>query len=115
MIIRKGPFGVGEDCVSFINSNTDAIKPSVCLNVILKALRSISIVSIAMAVYLAWPLGPTLYHLPIAASSIHKVKLPRFRKPASYSRQLVTLRFILGMWCLLASLCLLGMGRKSWI
>lgn len=47
--------------------------------------------------------------LAIASSVTHKVRLPRRRRPASYSAQFVTLNFIFGMWWRRFSLCLLGM------
>jgi hypothetical protein len=37
-------------------------------------------------------------HPSIAASENHTVRLPRWRRLASYSRQFITLRFCLGIW-----------------
>jgi hypothetical protein len=48
-----------------------------------------------------------------ALSSIHKVRLPRRRSPASYSGQFWTLNAILGMWWRRSALCLYGIGRSG--
>jgi hypothetical protein len=48
--------------------------------------------------------------MPATASGVnHTVKLPRARRPASYSAQLVTRCFCLGMWCRRSAFALKGM------
>lgn len=49
----------------------------------------------------------------IASSVTHRVRLPRRRRPASYSAQFVTLNFIFDMWWRRFSLCLFGMERYA--
>src|SRR5208337_5531147 len=49
----------------------------------------------------------------IASSVNQTVKLPRWRKPASYAAQLVTLRFCLGIWWRRAALALNGMAGSG--
>src|ERR1019366_679192 len=47
---------------------------------------------------------------PSSTSGVtHNVRLPRRRRPASYSAQLFTRNFILGMWRRRGELCLFGM------
>ena len=57
---------------------------------------------------------PAQHSMPRAVftwmSSIHKVKLPRRRSPASYAGQFCTLNDIFGMWWRRSALCLCGMG-----
>ena len=49
----------------------------------------------------------------LCSSSIHKVRLPRRRSPASYSGQFRTLNAILGMWWRRSALCLCGIGGQD--
>ena len=49
----------------------------------------------------------------IASSVNQTVKLPRWRKLASYAAQLVTLRFCLGIWWRRAALALNGMAGSG--
>src|ERR1017187_2340829 len=46
---------------------------------------------------------------PSTSGVTHNVRLPRRRRPASYSAQLFTRNFILGMWRRRGELCLFGM------
>ena len=62
---------------------TDVISPSVCRSANLNAMHSIKLVWMAALRYRACPFGPVVYQSPKAASSVHNVRLPRRRKPAS--------------------------------
>ena len=46
---------------------------------------------------------------------IHIVKLPRRRRPASYTAQFVTLDFIFEMWCRRSALNLFGMQGNRFV
>ena len=60
-----------------------------------------SAVRIAKDEYQGWPPGVvrgSARHASMASSVNQTVKLPRWRKLASYARQFLTLCFCLGMW-----------------
>ena len=66
-----------------INVSTDVIRPPVWRKASLNAVRSIRLVWMAASIYRACPLGPVVCQHSSAASSIHNVRLPRRRRPAS--------------------------------
>src|ERR1017187_2014142 len=76
------------------------------------ARRSIMPVSIASSEKTVCPPGVVrrAAHQPSSTSGVtHNVRLPRRRRPASYSAQFFTRNFILGMWRRRGALCLFGM------
>ena len=80
--------------------NKAPISPSVCRNARRNTARSVRAVAIAMAEYEGCPPRPvrgSAFHAATASGVNHTVRLPRARRPASYSAQLVTRCFCLGM------------------
>jgi hypothetical protein len=73
----------GAEIVRPINVSTDVIKPSVWRNASLNTMRSIRLVWMAASLYQGCPPGPMVCQHSNAASSIHNVRLPRRRRPAS--------------------------------
>src|SRR3954463_4469200 len=91
----------------------EPIKPSVCRRANRNTARSVSAVRIASGEYHAWPprvVRGSARQAAIAASLNHTVRLPRWRRLASYAAQFVTLRFCFGIWWRRAALALNGMG-----
>ena len=85
---------------------TEPISPSVWRNGRRNTARSVSAVRIAKGEYQGCPprvVRGSALHAWIASSVNQTVRLPRWRRPASYSRQFVTLCLCLGMW-----------WRRSW-
>src|SRR4051794_9524133 len=84
----------------------EPISPSVWRRARRNTARSVSAVRIAKGEYQGCPprvVRGAARHPSIASSENHTVRLPRWRKLASYSRQFITFRFCLGMW-----------WRRSW-
>src|SRR5215212_230449 len=84
----------------------EPIRPSVCRNARRNTARKVSAVRIARAEYQGCPprvVRGSACHAWTASAVNQTVKLPRWRRPASYSRQFVTLRFCRGIW-----------WRRSW-
>ena len=80
---------------------TEPISPSVWRRARRNTTRSVSAVKIARGEYQGCPPGvvPGTARQPSMASSVNQtVRLPRWRRLASYSRQFMTLRFCVGMW-----------------
>src|SRR4051812_44171474 len=97
-------------------SMIEPMRPSVCRRASRNTARSVSAVRIASGEYHACPprVGRGSARQAAIASSLNQiVKLPRWRRLASYAAQFVTLRFCFGMWWRRAVLALNGMG--SWI
>src|SRR5271166_2440775 len=73
-------------------------------------------VMIANGEYQGWPprvVRGVARHAAIASSLNQTVKLPRWRKLASYAAQFVTLRFCFGIWWRRTELALNGMVRSG--
>jgi hypothetical protein len=90
------------------------MNPSVWRRGRLNTQASVRAVSMARSEYRGWPpriLRRGACHPANASGVTHNVRLPRRRRPASYSRQFVTLNFILPMRWRRAALCLNGMAR----
>src|SRR4051812_23015519 len=84
----------------------EPISPSVWRRARRNTARKVRAVVIARGEYQGCPprvVRGAARHPSITAALNHTVRLPRWRKLASYSRQFVTLCFCLGMWC-----------RRSW-
>ena len=80
---------------------TEPIRPSVWRRARRNTARSVSAVRIAKDEYQGWPPGVVRASArqPSMASPVNQtVRLPRWRKLASYSRQFMSLCFCLGMW-----------------
>jgi len=79
----------------------EPIRPSVWRSAKWNTARSASAVRIAKGEYQGGPpavVRGCARHPSIALSVNQIVKLPRWRRAASYAAELVTLRFCLGMW-----------------
>src|SRR3954453_18573503 len=79
----------------------EAINPSVCRRARRNTARRVSAVRIARGEYQGCPPGVArgaARHPSMASSENHTVRLPRWRRLASYSRQFITFRFCLGIW-----------------
>src|SRR4051795_12645566 len=79
----------------------EPISPSVWRRASRNTARSVSAVRIASGEYPAWPtrvVRGSSRQAAIASSLNQIVKLPRWRRLASYAAQFVTLRFCFGMW-----------------
>jgi hypothetical protein len=90
----------------------EPIKPSVWRRARRNTVLSVSAVRIASGEYQACPprvVRGAACQAAIASSVNHAVRLPRWRKLASYAAQFVTLRFCFGMWWRRAGLALNGM------
>src|SRR5215212_7377862 len=84
----------------------EPINPSVWRRARRNTARRVSAVRIARGEYQGCPPGVVrgaARHPSMASSENHTVKLPRWRRLASYSRQFITFRFCLGIW-----------WRRSW-
>src|SRR5918997_847158 len=84
----------------------EPIRPSLCRNARRNTARKVTAVRIASAEYQGCPprvVRGSAAHAATASAVNQTVKLPRWRKLASYSRQFVTLRFCLAIW-----------WRRSW-
>ena len=80
---------------------TEPIRPSVWRSARRNTALSVSAVRMASDEYQGWPPGVVRGAAlqPSMASSVNQtVRLPRWRKLASYSRQFMSLCFCLGMW-----------------
>src|SRR3954463_10114914 len=84
----------------------EPINPSVWRRAKRNTARKVNAVRIAKGEYQGCPprvVRGAARHPSMASSENHTVKLPRWRRLASYSRQFITLCFCLGIWC-----------RRSW-
>jgi hypothetical protein len=97
----------------------EPINPSVWRKASRNTAFSVRAVRIASGEYQACPprvVRGAARQAAIASSLNHTVRLPRWRKPASYAAQFVTLRFCFGMWWRRTALALNGIGdpRSEW-
>jgi hypothetical protein len=93
------------------NCKVDAIRPSVWPSARRNTARSVRAVVIARAEYFGCPPRPvraSARQPATAASENHTVRLPRARRPALYSAELVTQWCCRGMWCRRSALALNG-------
>src|SRR4051812_35919658 len=84
----------------------EPINPSVWRKARRNTARKVSAVRTARGEYQGCPprvVRGAARHPSMASALNHTVKLPRWRRPASYSRQFVILRFCRGIW-----------WRRSW-
>src|SRR3954469_8432865 len=84
----------------------EPINPSVWRRAKRNTARKVNAVRIAKGEYQGCPprvVRGAARHPSMASSENHTVRLPRWRRLASYSRQLITFRVCLGMW-----------WRRSW-
>src|SRR3954451_9161350 len=84
----------------------EPINPSVWRRAKRNTARKVNAVRIAKGEYQGCPprvVRGAARHPSMASSENHTVRLPRWRRLASYSRQFITFRFCLGIW-----------WRRSW-
>src|SRR3954468_16734850 len=84
----------------------EPINPSVWRRAKRNTARKVNAVRIAQGEYQGCPprvVRGAARHPSMASSENHTVRLPRWRRLASYSRQFITFRFCLGIW-----------WRRSW-
>src|SRR3954451_4531828 len=94
----------------------EPMRPSVWRRASRNTARNVSAVRIASGEYQACPprvVRGAAFQAAIASSLNQTVRLPRWRKLASYAAQFVPLRFCFGMWWRRAALALNGMAVIS--